>query len=546
MRLLGLAALAGVIALCSACTVIHTSSSVNVTQGPGPVAVPRASITDWSRAEDRERPVFVGVALSGGGSRAASFSAAVLEELHRLGILQHVAAISSVSGGSLANAYYGVAKPATDEHWREMRHRMGQNFFTRWLVSFFYPQNIVRYWFTDFDRSDIMAAVFDGSLYTRRTFAALGPHGPKIFINATALSLPSKRFVFSQENFDHRLRSDLAAYPLARAVMASGAFPAAFHNVTLRNYAPQVMVAPETAAGPPPESRERWEHLFDGGPTDNLGVETLIVAAQNFYRSPARASRPRGCLFVIVDSDTGDESYRVGFQSDTRGLVDFIVDRNAVAAVNALMHNRRLDLLHRRLNFPIPTDRVHDVREYANGRIEHDVTEDRAPVRILRPLSEFDLFAGDPGATAEERAVRCTAWVLNFDRLGGGVRDESERSLLGNYAAATRDDVWAYHRKLETIARRIATHYTHTGPHFCAGPFLQQVLYDTAHILAREDASTVRTVCQWLDARGVAVPDCVPLPPRPPKLQDLVIPTDPLGEFSCPGNAAVSVGADSP
>src|SRR6185369_12923608 len=42
--------------------------------------------------------VFIGVAISGGGSRAANFSAAALLELDRLGILQHTAATSSVSG----------------------------------------------------------------------------------------------------------------------------------------------------------------------------------------------------------------------------------------------------------------------------------------------------------------------------------------------------------------------------------------------------------------------------------------------------------------
>ena len=48
---------------------------------------------------------FIGLALSGGGSRAANFGSAVLWELDRLGILQHVQYISTVSGGSLAGAY---------------------------------------------------------------------------------------------------------------------------------------------------------------------------------------------------------------------------------------------------------------------------------------------------------------------------------------------------------------------------------------------------------------------------------------------------------
>src|SRR5438552_1779769 len=49
---------------------------------------------------------FVGLALSGGGSRSANFSAACMFQLQRIGLLEHVDYISSVSGGSLTAAYY--------------------------------------------------------------------------------------------------------------------------------------------------------------------------------------------------------------------------------------------------------------------------------------------------------------------------------------------------------------------------------------------------------------------------------------------------------
>ena len=42
--------------------------------------------------------------------------------------------------------------------------------------------------------------------------------------------------------------------------MASGAFPGAFHNVTLVDFS----------------RPDRYQHLFDGGPSDNLGVHTLL------------------------------------------------------------------------------------------------------------------------------------------------------------------------------------------------------------------------------------------------------------------------------
>ena len=58
-----------------------------------------------TRPRNASNDYFIGLAISGGGSRAANFGSAVLWELDRLGILQHVQYISTVSGGSLAGAY---------------------------------------------------------------------------------------------------------------------------------------------------------------------------------------------------------------------------------------------------------------------------------------------------------------------------------------------------------------------------------------------------------------------------------------------------------
>ncbi len=64
-----------------------------------------------------ERDLVVGVALSGGGSRAALFAAAGLEALGRVrapdgrSVLEQATYISSVSGGSLSAAYYALHKP---------------------------------------------------------------------------------------------------------------------------------------------------------------------------------------------------------------------------------------------------------------------------------------------------------------------------------------------------------------------------------------------------------------------------------------------------
>src|SRR4051812_29483956 len=64
--------------------------------------------------------VLVGLSVSGGGSRAATFVAHVLEQLAQVeaapgaqaSVLERVQYISSVSGGSVASAYYALNKPA--------------------------------------------------------------------------------------------------------------------------------------------------------------------------------------------------------------------------------------------------------------------------------------------------------------------------------------------------------------------------------------------------------------------------------------------------
>lgn len=48
----------------------------------------------------------IGLALSGGGARAIAFHLGCLRALHRLGLLDRVAVLSTVSGGSVIGAYF--------------------------------------------------------------------------------------------------------------------------------------------------------------------------------------------------------------------------------------------------------------------------------------------------------------------------------------------------------------------------------------------------------------------------------------------------------
>src|SRR5206468_4736393 len=76
-----------------------------------PRSVTPATRDVQSTADRNNDGYFVGLALSGGGSRSANFAASCMFQLERLGLLEKVDYISSVSGGSLTAAYYCLNGP---------------------------------------------------------------------------------------------------------------------------------------------------------------------------------------------------------------------------------------------------------------------------------------------------------------------------------------------------------------------------------------------------------------------------------------------------
>ena len=72
-----------------------------------------AAIERLGRQADKSRDV--GLALSGGGSRAIAFHLGCLRALHDLGLLSRVQVISSVSGGSIISAMYAYSSDSFEE-----------------------------------------------------------------------------------------------------------------------------------------------------------------------------------------------------------------------------------------------------------------------------------------------------------------------------------------------------------------------------------------------------------------------------------------------
>lgn len=264
-----------------------------VSATPSPSVPVVASPTHANQVLDQEAQHdgrFVGLALSGGGSRAAVLGGAVLRELHRLGLLQQVDVLSAVSGGALPAAYYALDGYRDVYFANGFLERMGHDFQSDMRSRFLSPSNLLTYWFTDATKSDTVVQVLDDQLFHGATYADLNPDRPKLLLNATD-ALTGEPFVISDESFAG-LASPLSSFGVARAVYMSAAYPGVFNPVPLYGNA--------TSSS----STTRPTVLaYDGGPVDNLGVKTLVNLLRNADQgAPIAARFPEGCLIISVDA----------------------------------------------------------------------------------------------------------------------------------------------------------------------------------------------------------------------------------------------------
>ena len=212
---------------------------------------------------------FVGLAISGGGSRSANFAAAVMEELDAYGFLDHIKVISAVSGGTLPAAYYSLKRSDPDWSWTTLRNLVGTNFYRRlWLKH--NPWGLLKYTLTEYNRSDMMSEIFDDVLFQGSTFAQLNSRLPELIINAT--SLESGPWRFTKRQFAS-IQSRLDTYPISRAVAASSAVPGIFQGIAVRAFNAT--------------DSYTYKHLVDGGITENLGVQNYSIFIENLlHRAP--------------------------------------------------------------------------------------------------------------------------------------------------------------------------------------------------------------------------------------------------------------------
>ncbi len=276
----------------------------------------------------------VGLAFSGGGTRAAAFGYGVLSGLDSIVVdgfpkrrtaADDIRMISGTSGGAVTAAYFGLKGSG----YVDLRERFLLADAEQDLHLSKSPANLVRIYKGGANDRSTFAAwlnenVFDGATYSafRRSDA------PIVWINASDI-YNGTPFDFTYDTFA-ALCSDLDKVRVADAVAASAAFPVVFKPLVVSTAATapkcnyqQPEWLTRALADPAASVRlkayarslETYQNnpdvdyikLLDGGLTDNIGVTGLSMeraAAKTPYGplSAAEAVKLRNFVFIVVDS----------------------------------------------------------------------------------------------------------------------------------------------------------------------------------------------------------------------------------------------------
>jgi NTE family protein len=284
--------------------------------------------TDPTAGDD----VLVGLAFSGGGTRAAAFAYGVLSEIDQTTIrsrngthslLNSVGFVSGVSGGSVIAAYYALKK-------REALADFREKFLIRnaeeGISTSIDPVNLMRAMGGGVNDVRTFSNWLDANLFKGATFADFRKTpGPRVWINASDIYNRTP-FIYGEAAFI-ALCSDLASYPIAEAVAASAAVPIVFTPMVIKTYPkqcndkppPWLQKAHDNPNSPPllkafadalysyQDGSTKYIKLLDGGLVDNFGLSGFTISrlSARFPHeplSPEQAVRMRRSIVILVDA----------------------------------------------------------------------------------------------------------------------------------------------------------------------------------------------------------------------------------------------------
>ena len=359
-------------ALLLACALLATGCATAVAHRV-PMAGPQTTCVTPAPEQD----LVLGVALSGGGSRAALFGASGLEALAQVrapggaSVLDQITHLSSVSGGSVAASYYAMKKPSketavlgpdgtlTDDYktfFASYKTDVSQDFESallwrqvesfRWILN---PALAAR----------SLAELFAERLLGPVDFGDLGARevrgdSPRLIVNTTLYN-NGRRFVMTtlppdtfRYDFFGDLRQSLAKrgksaeYPPALVRRWEAVIPLTPLDLKMDACPIKLAAAVSASASFPPlvgpitfgvGEEELYWHTGDGGLYENSGAESLLFA----FLKQLQAKKARRALIIAFDSSY---PFSVGYRKLTKRSEPWTLGSYEFSRIPGIMEER--------------------------------------------------------------------------------------------------------------------------------------------------------------------------------------------------------------
>lgn len=299
----------------------------------------------------------IGLALSGGGSRAIAFHLGCLRALNDLGVLDKINVLSTISGGSVIGAYYAYTPGKSfDEFESDIRTILKHGLQLSIAIELAKPQNFIPC-LADFliiqiqeiagyfnsripklqrypSRTDMFQCVLERRMFPKQSVNSPRRNNINIVIGACELRTGSS-FRFGNDKSGSWRQGEIINnnFDVAFAVAASAAYPIflpAFDRTWEFRKNGQVM--------------KHRVLLTDGGVYDNLGIQVLEPD-----RNPEISIHSFPCDFIISCNagqgmDSGS-SLPLGFFSRVTRSFEVVHRRVQDSAMTRLHHLKKAGLI---------------------------------------------------------------------------------------------------------------------------------------------------------------------------------------------------------
>ena len=276
----------------------------------------------------------LGLALSGGGSRAAAFHCGTISALSELHLIDKIDVVSTVSGGSLFGAAWMAAEvggQSVREFTDIIQEELSCGFIARSLRPSLLRMLIPK---VPYSRTHLLADTLDRVLLHGLTLGRL-PERPVLCINTTVLN-NGQIAKFSRDGFSAWGITVPSAepshvvpwskFPLAHAVAASSAFPIGLPPLTLRlrDFPPGTQFRNSLA-------RAEKIYLTDGGVLENLGIQTLL-----------KSQRYASWNLVVSDAGVHDRPWQnQGLVGSLRGFFIWLLSGRTLDRLMLVMNDKQ-------------------------------------------------------------------------------------------------------------------------------------------------------------------------------------------------------------